>query len=417
MTATSPPPAARARGWGRRHLAGAVVVVSAVTGGVAGVQLRPAPVSALAAGAGQSGTPTAPVPRVVVQDTGPDGRVVFARPLSLVAQSGRLTEVTGAHPDGSPLVGSLTSAGAFTSTGGLSPAATYQLTVTAADLLGAVHSLPLTVRTTAASRVLRATVSPRSGAVVGVGMPIVVRLDHDVADSDRAEVERRLTVRSTPAVRGAWRWVDDRTLRYRPALHWPARAQVDVTADLRRLGLADGTAGEASTTAAVRIGERVVSVVDVEAKTMTVTRDGKVARVMRASMGRPRFATRGGNHLVLEKQAVKIMDSATVGLAKGTDDYYRTRVEWAVRLTYSGTFTHAAPWSVRDQGVRNVSHGCINLSPADAKWFYDLARRGDVVEVKGSPLPPRRDDPGTADWNMPFDSWRAGSALTADQAP
>jgi lipoprotein-anchoring transpeptidase ErfK/SrfK len=121
-------------------------------------------------------------------------------------------------------------------------------------------------------------------------------------------------------------------------------------------------------------------------------------------MGSPEFPTRGGTHLVLEKDATRVMNSDTVGLPGA----YTTRVEHAVRLTYSGTFTHAAPWSVKDQGVRNVSHGCVNLSPEDARWFYDLARRGDVVQVVGTDVPPLPDDPGSMDWNMSFEQWRAG---------
>lgn len=60
-----------------------------------------------------------------------------------------------------------------------------------------------------------------------------------------------------------------------------------------------------------------------------------------------------------------------------------------------------------DQGVRNVSHGCVNLSPADARWFFDLVTRGDVVQVVGSPVAPLPLDPGSVDWNMPFEQWKA----------
>jgi lipoprotein-anchoring transpeptidase ErfK/SrfK len=117
-----------------------------------------------------------------------------------------------------------------------------------------------------------------------------------------------------------------------------------------------------------------------------------VLRVLKASMGTPDNPTRGGTHLVLEKFASKVLDSDTVGLP----GEYETEVASAVRLTYSGTFTHAAPWSVAQQGVANVSHGCINLSPADAQWFFDLATRGDVVHVVGTDVPPKLDDPGAA---------------------
>ena len=177
------------------------------------------------------------------------------------------------------------------------------------------------------------------------------------------------------------------------------------------LDVADGAAlapggawGSGVRTSRFTVGDAVVSTVDVAAHTMTVTRNGEVLRVLKASMGKPEHPTRGGTHLVLEKDATRVMDSDTVGLPGA----YRTEVQWAVRLTYSGTFTHSAPWSVADQGVRNVSHGCINLSPEDAKWFYDLARRGDVVHVVGTDEPPLPDDPGSVDWNVPFEEWVSG---------
>jgi lipoprotein-anchoring transpeptidase ErfK/SrfK len=139
---------------------------------------------------------------------------------------------------------------------------------------------------------------------------------------------------------------------------------------------------------------------------MTVRRDGAVLRVLRASMGKPQFATRNGTFIVLEKSRRRIMDSATVDLPPGTPAY-RTAVEHAVRITNSGTFTHGAPWSVPSQGVRNVSHGCINLSPADAAWFFDLARRGDVVKVVNSSRGATSWDAGSRDWNMSYADWKA----------
>jgi len=219
----------------------------------------------------------------------------------------------------------------------------------------------------------------------------------------RERLEGRLSVETEPAVRGAWRWMHDKELHWRPAEFWPTGTQVSVEADLDRLPLPGGLWGSGTRTAEFEIGDAVISTVDVAAHTMTVTRNGEVLRVLPASMGTPDNPTRGGTHLVLEKYASKVLDSDTVGLP----GEYETEVQSAVRLTYSGTFTHAAPWSVKDQGVRNVSHGCINLSPADAAWFYELARRGDVVHVVGTDVPPKLDDPGAADWNLSFEDWRA----------
>jgi lipoprotein-anchoring transpeptidase ErfK/SrfK len=113
-------------------------------------------------------------------------------------------------------------------------------------------------------------------------------------------------------------------------------------------------------------------------------------------------------HLALEKSSQVTMDSSTIGIPRdGPGGYYR-KVAWATRLSYSGEFVHAAPWSVWAQGKRNVSHGCINVSTANAKWFYDFTRRGDVVEVVNSAKAPKLYDPGMSDWNIPWEKWKAG---------
>ena len=97
--------------------------------------------------------------------------------------------------------------------------------------------------------------------------------------------------------------------------------------------------------------------------------------------------------------------SATVGIPRKSPDGYYEEVPNSVRISYGGAFVHAASWSVRDQGVRNVSHGCVNISPADAAWFFDVVKRGDVVDIKNAKAAPLTSDPGMSDWNIPFSAW------------
>lgn len=365
------------------------------------------------AGAGPApvGAP-ASVPVVSAGGLRADGQLPWSAPLMVTAASGTLVALTAADPDGVPVEGALAADGTWTSATTLLPGATYAVTAVARDSAGRTHSSALQVRTTPAAKVLHARVSPGDGAVVGIGMPVIVRLDLPIEDkAARALVEKRLGLKTEPAVEGSWRWMSDTEVHYRPASYWTPGTVVTAAADLRRLQLPGGTWGSGYRRTQFTIGAATVSTVDVAAKTMTVTRDGKVLRVMKASMGKPGFDTRGGNHIVLEKFVDKVMDAATLGTPRGSADYYRTAVKHAVRITNSGTFTHGAPWSVKQQGVTNVSHGCINLSPADAKWFHDLARRGDVVTVVNAAVKPRLWDAGTAEWNMSFAEWRSGSAL------
>ncbi len=349
---------------------------------------------------------TAPV--VVPTASFPDvagGRVPWASPLRVAVTDGVLTALDVTTPEGTGLAGTVSPTG-WTSTSTLVPATTYRVTATVRDSADRPHTLPLTVQTTPAEKLLKAALSPGDDSVVGVGKPIQITLSRDVVSpADRAAVVARLGVTATPAVRGAWRWMDARTVHYRPAEFWTKGTTVRVSADLQRLGLSDGVWGSGGRTSSFTVGSALVSTVDVAAHTMTVRRDGTVLRVMKASMGKPQFATRNGTFIVLEKFADRIMDSATVNLPPGTPAY-KTAVKHAVRITNSGTFTHGAPWSVASQGVANVSHGCINLSPSDAAWFFDQARRGDVVVVKNSSRGANSYDAGSRDWNMSFEDWQ-----------
>jgi lipoprotein-anchoring transpeptidase ErfK/SrfK len=143
---------------------------------------------------------------------------------------------------------------------------------------------------------------------------------------------------------------------------------------------------------------------------MTVAVNGKVVKTLKVSTGKDKYPTTNGVHTVIEKNRHKVMDSTTIGIPKDSPEYYRTKVEYAVRISNSGEFVHAAPWSVNSQGRNNVSHGCVNISPADAAWFFALSRRGDVVKVVGSPRRPGHTE-GLIEWNRSFESWKAGSAL------
>lgn len=266
-------------------------------------------------------------------------------------------------------------------------------------------------------RALAMTLTPGDGAVVGVGQAVALHLGTPVTDrAARAALERQLVVTSVPAVEGAWRWTGPSDLRFRSAGLWPAGTRVTVTAAVEHVPLASGVLVGGRRTTSFTVGDALTSVVDVQAHTMTVARNGTVLRVLRASTGRPGLDTRSGTFVVLEKAADRVMDSATVDLPSGTPAY-RTAVKDAVRITSSGTFTHGAPWSVASQGVRNVSHGCVNLAPADAHWFFEQVRRGDVVTVVGSPAGPDLADAGSRDWNLSFSQWRSGSALGHERQP
>ena len=226
------------------------------------------------------------------------------------------------------------------------------------------------------------TISPGDGALVGIAKPIVISFNAPVAD--RALAEQAIHVSSDPPVPGHFYWMNDSQVRWRPSEFWPAHTMVNIDAG--------GTRSSFST------GDALIAVADNETHQLTITRDGNVEQTFPMSMGKPGRDTPNGTYYVQDKSLDVVMDSATYGVPNTSPDGYRVHVQLAVRFDNSGNYVHSAPWSVADQGIRNVSHGCINISPSDAKWFYDNFGVGDPIVVVNS-VPNGQGD-GTQDWEM-----------------
>ena len=223
---------------------------------------------------------------------------------------------------------------------------------------------------------------PTDGETVGVAQPVMFTFDRPI--TDRPKAEATLAVRTAPAIAGKFYWISDTEVRWRPLEFYPPNTTVTVYAGGRQQSF--------------RTGDAVVTTYDDDTKMMTTTRNGEVVRQMRASSGRPQYATHNGTYYTGWRAREVQMDSSTWGLARDAGGYDVT-VNDGVRLSYDGIFVHSAPWSVADQGVRNVSHGCINLSPEDARWFYDNTRNGDPVIVKNTLGRQLGDFDGQGDWN------------------
>ncbi len=318
----------------------------------------------------------------------------------------RSVSVSGA---GQQLGGTLSSDGrSWTSSGALQPGTRYQVLVATVNQDRVASRQASAFTTLTPQGTLGASIMPLDGETVGVGMPIVVWFDRPV--SDRAAVERRLKVETSDGVTGAWHWFNDREVHYRTQRYWASGTRVTLHANLAGTDAGGGIWGLRDRTVHFTVGARHVSVVSTTAHTMTVTDGGKTVKVIPVSTGRDKYPTTNGIHFVLEKSQVVTMDSATVGIPRDSPDGYYEKVYWDVRIANSGEFVHAAPWSTGAQGNTNVSHGCVNVSVADATWFYNFSRRGDVVQVTGSPKAPTN-TLGVQDWNASWSSWLAGSAL------
>ena len=254
------------------------------------------------------------------------------------------------------------------------------------------------------------SVAPLEGETVGVGMPIIVTFDIPV--TDRAAIERHLSVDAEPQVRGTWHWYSDTEVHFRPRKFWEPGSEVTVNADINSIDAGNGVYGQLDRRVTFDVGDSVVSKIAVDKHRMNVFINGRHARTIPISAGMKGYETRSGTKIIMEKFESKRMDAATTGVSRNDPEYYNiANVRWAMRVTYSGEFVHGAPWSVGAQGDANVSHGCVGMSLADAKWLFDRSRRGDVVHVRGTN---REIEPGNGwtDWDVSYAEYKEGSALS-----
>ncbi|MFC9587815.1 Ig-like domain-containing protein [Streptomyces yangpuensis] len=335
------------------------------------------------------------------------------RPLEITAKSrgSRITDVTVVDTHGRRLAGELSAKGdRWHSTVPMAAGVRYTVTVSTEDQRGTPGQRTMAFDTTPSKGVLKVEFGPEEGKY-GVGQPITADLSEPVKDkAARAVVERGLIVDTPAGVEGAWHWVDDKKLHYRPKDYWPANTSVSVRSNLEGIKITDDLHGAAAKPLKLEIGDRVEVTTDASAHWLTFKRNGEVINSIPVTTGKPGFSTRNGIKVVLGKQYYVQMRGDTVGI--GGSEYYNLPVYYATRVTWSGEYVHAAPWSVGSHGYANVSHGCTGMSTGNAAWFYENITEGDIVQVINS----IGDDMdifgnGFGDWNMDWKDWREGSAL------
>ncbi|MBI2696343.1 L,D-transpeptidase [Mycobacterium nebraskense] len=225
---------------------------------------------------------------------------------------------------------------------------------------------------------------PKGGSTVGVAQPIIINFPGRVEDAGAAI--DAVHVSSVPPVPGKFYWMTPTQLRWRPLSFWPAHTEVTVDAG--------------GTVTNFRTGDTLVATADDATHQLTVTRNGTVEKTIPMSMGMTsgNHQTPNGTYYVQEKMPSVVMDSSTYGVPVNSTYGYKVTVDLAVRFDNVGDFVHSAPWSVDDQGKRDVSHGCINISPANARWFFDNFGAGDPIVVKNSTGGNYPKNDGSADW-------------------
>jgi lipoprotein-anchoring transpeptidase ErfK/SrfK len=220
------------------------------------------------------------------------------------------------------------------------------------------------------------------GKTYGVAMPVVAEFHPGIAPKDRAAVQRRLFVTSAPAQPGVWHWVANGTQAYyRPPTYWRPGTKITVRLGLAGLPTGGGRYGTVDRRATVTIGRKLTMDVDNKTKKMSVYKDDVLIKTMKVSLGKKSTPSSSGTMVVMEKKESTVFDTrAELGPSEG----YRMTIAYAQRLTWGGEYIHSAPWSVGDQGRRNVSHGCVNVSPGNAIWLFNATMIGDPVTVRGT---------------------------------
>ena len=106
---------------------------------------------------------------------------------------------------------------------------------------------------------------PNDGEVVGVGQPVAVRFDESI--TNRLAAQKAITVTTNPPVEGAFYWLNNREVRWRPAHYWKPGTAIDVAVNTYGVDLGDGLFGQENVTTHFTIGDEVIATADDNTKT------------------------------------------------------------------------------------------------------------------------------------------------------
>ena len=142
-----------------------------------------------------------------------------AEPVVLTAENGRLDTVIMRNPEGVQVQGEFTPD--FTewrTTEDLGYGRQYTVESTALDEAGLVTRANSTFSTVVPSNMTAAYLTVGQGEVVGIGQPVAIMFDEPIAD--RFAAQENIHITTTPEVEGAFYWVSNQEVRWRPAEYW-----------------------------------------------------------------------------------------------------------------------------------------------------------------------------------------------------
>ncbi|NKQ55388.1 L,D-transpeptidase [Amycolatopsis sp. K13G38] len=329
-------------------------------------------------------------------------------PVRVTVASGEIQSIALTNADGKQVAGELSAdKHTWSATEPLGYGKTYTWTGSATGTDGKPVPLSGSFSTVTPKRQVSGSLNVGDGQTYGIAMPIALTFTSKV--TDKAAAERALSVETTPKTEGSWAWLSDTEVHWRPKEYFQPNTKVTVTAAIYGVKMGDGTYGRQDVDASFTIGRSQIVKGDTTTHRMQVIRDGQQIADYPVSYGLdsdPGRVTHSGIHVVMSKHATYSMSNPRYG-------YTDVNVPWAVRISNNGEFIHGLAASVWAQGKKNISHGCLNLSPANAKIYYDSVLPGDPVEITGSTQQLSAKDGDYADWTYSWADWTRMSALNS----
>lgn len=372
-----------------------------------------------------SSTPA--VPEAVITAKPDSARPISpTTPIEVSVTDGRLTSVKLVNPDGKQVAGAMAADGvSWRTTEVLGYSKSYSLSAVAVNSEGKAASVSRTFTTLTPDNMTMPYINHigggplQNGGIYGVGIVPVVHFDEPIAD--KAAAERALKVTTSPHVDGVWNWVSDKDVHWRPREYFASGTRVTVRANVYGVKVGPGLYGQSDTAVSFKIGRSRIAVADDRTHMVKVYYNNKLVRTMPTSMGQHittpgkygpiSLWTMDGIYTVIGHENPAIMSSESYGLpANSPYGYAPEKIYWATKISTDGIYLHSAPWSVWAQGHSDQSHGCLNLSPENATWYFQGSRIGDVVKIVNNGGPKIKIWQG-GDWSVPWSTWVKGSAL------
>ncbi|GAB4099070.1 L,D-transpeptidase [Sinomonas halotolerans] len=392
----------------------ASLLVVGVLGGAAGVATsptwaRPAPTSEAASPVRSEPGLVVPVVKPLELGVTPTDGAAEVNPAvipQVKAINGTVVWVRLADSAGAVVPGETSADGTtWTATEPLAFNTAYTYEFTLADGAGRETAKKQSFHTVTTANEADAAVFPENGSTVGTGQPIQITFSEPVLN--KAEVEKAVKITSTSKQAVKWHWYSDRMVRIRPKAFWAPNSTVRISLKLFGVEFGNGMVGNFNADVSFKTGPTRLAVVDDRTKTMKVYINGAHVKTFPVTLGEPDWLSPTGYAPIMEQQRRSKFNAGSIGLKPGDKGYYPPlTVEHANRLTTSGVYVHQAlPSAYSSVGVRNVSHGCVGLLPADAAWFFNTFKPGDVVQTLNTGAPAVEPLEGWGDWNMDWNTY------------